>query len=290
MKPALLLASFLLFCNATMAQAGEPTSPDAGTSSSEAQRTNLFRTILRDEAHMWTNPFRHGSYSSHTFSKYVLPFTLITGGLIASDHRTSNLLPNTSDQARWSLRVSQVGAPYTIAGIAAAYLLVGKLGGHPKAEETGILGLEAVAHSQLITLGLKYITRRERPFDFHAKGGGGTAFWKGGDSFPSGHASGSFALATVLAYEYGRDHHWIPYVTYGLATLVAASRFSGEKHWLSDLFVGSTTGFLIGRYVYKHHHDPGVETGIRARLKKVTPEFNLGLRGFSAQWNLGRHA
>jgi membrane-associated phospholipid phosphatase len=236
---------------------------------------------------MWTNPFHRRTYSTHTFTKYGLPFTLITGALIASDHYTADALPNTSDQSKWSLRVSQVGAPYTVAGVAATFLIVGKFAGHPKSTETGILGLEAVAHSQLIVLGLKYLTRRERPLDYHARGGGGTAFWKGGDSFPSGHASGSFALATVLAYEYGPEHRWVPYAGYGLATLVAASRFSGEKHWLSDLFVGSSTGFLIGRYVYKHHHDPTLDSRPRAQLRKLTPALNLGIRGFSARWNLG---
>ena len=237
---------------------------------------------------MWTSPFRRQNYSTHTFSKYGLPFTLIAGALIASDHQTSTLLPNTSDQAKWSSRVSQIGSPYTAAGIAATALIVGSITKDPKARETGILGLEAVAHSQLITLGLKYTTQRERPLDFHAKGGGGTAFWKGGDSFPSGHASGSFALATVFAYEYGPKHKWVPYVSYGLATLVAASRFSGENHWLSDLFVGSTTGFLIGRYVYKHHHE--AETGTRAQLLKLMPQLNVGVTGFNARWNLGRHS
>ena len=43
----------------------------------------------------------------------------------------------------------------------------------------------------------------------------------------------------------------MPYASYGLATLVSASRLSAEKHWVSDIFVGGSMGFLVGRYIYK---------------------------------------
>ncbi len=235
------------------------------------------RDFLRDEIQMWSSPFRRSSYSTRTFSKYVVPFALLTGALIATDHQTADLLPNTKDQSKWSLRVSQIGAPYTLAGMAGGVYLIGRATKDKKARETGFLAAEAIAHSQLLTVGMKYITQRERPLDFKAKGGGGTAFWKSGDSFPSGHSSGSFALATVFAYEYGPDHRWVPYASYGLASVVAASRLSGQKHWVSDISVGSTMGFLVGRYVYKHHHAGG---------DHLVPQVGFGAGQVSLSWQL----
>jgi membrane-associated phospholipid phosphatase len=254
--------------------------------SSDPGKQPFLRDFVRDEVKIWTSPFRGSSYSSRGFTRYVLPFALMTGALIASDHKTSDLLPNTEDQAKWSLRVSQVGAPYTLAGISAGMYLISRATGDKKARETGFLGAAAIAHSQLVTLGLKYISLRDRPVDFKKNNEGGTGFFKGGDSFPSGHSSGSFALATVFAYEYGRDHKWVPYASFGLASVVAASRLSGEKHWMSDIFVGTTMGFLVGRYVYKTHHDPRVDGQVPTRAERFVPQIGVGSRGLTLRWAL----
>jgi len=262
-------------------QSNEPNLPDSLGPANHA----FVKTFLKDEVHIWTSPFRASSYSSRAFPKYVVPFTLITGALIATDHRTSELLPNTRDQDIWSRRVSQVGASYTLAGLAATMYLVGKGTGNSKARETGFLGAEAIAHSQIVTFVLKTATQRERPLDFQTNHSGGIAFGKGGNSFPSGHSSSSFALATVFAYEYGREHRWVPYASYGLASVVAASRLSAQQHWVSDIFVGSTLGFLIGRYVYKAHHDPRIDGEVPTRADRLIPKFGITGHEAMAAWN-----
>ena len=265
--------------------AQEQPSPQDQARIADPGKRAFVKTFMKDELQIWTSPFRRSSYASHAFPKYVLPFTLITGALIATDHQTANLLPNSIDQATWSRRVSQVGAPYTLAAMAATMYFISKATGNEKAREVGFLGAEAIAHSQIVTLVLKSATQRERPLDFNANRSGGTAFWKGGDSFPSGHASGSFALATVFAYEYGREHPWVPYVSYGLASVVTASRLSAQKHWASDVFVGGTMGFLIGRYVYKTHHDSRVDGEAPTRADRVIPQFGMTAHQATAVWN-----
>jgi membrane-associated phospholipid phosphatase len=254
--------------------------------SSDPGKQPILRIFLRDEVAIWTSPFRKSSYSSRSFTKYVLPFAAITGTLIATDRKTAEVLPNTADQSKWSLRVSQIGAPYSLAGMAAGMYLISRATGNKKARETGFLGAEAILHSQLVTVVLKSATRRERPLDAKLQNVGGTAFWRGGDSFPSGHASGSFALATVFAYEYGKDHKWVPFASYGLASLVAASRLSAEKHWVSDIFVGGSMGFLLGRYIYKTHHDPRVDGVLPGRAERFVPNVGYGSRGVTLTWGL----
>ena len=173
----LILICSLLIPSRAGAQASDqsPTRPQQDESlqlprSSDPGRQPFIRAFLQDEVHMWSSPFRRSSYSTRTFSRYVLPFTLITSALIATDHQTSDLLPNSPDQSKWSLRVSQIGAPYTLAGISAGMYLISKATGNRKARETGFLGAAAIGHSQLLTLGLKYVTQRKRPIDYKAEG------------------------------------------------------------------------------------------------------------------------
>ena len=254
--------------------------------SSDPGKQPFIRQFVADEIQIWSSPFKRTSYSSRGFSRYVVPFALITGALIATDRRTGELLPNTDDQSKWSLRVSQIGAPYTLAGMAASMYLISRATGDKKARETGFLGAMAIAHSQIVTQGLKLASQRIRPLEYRTENHGGTAFWQGGDSFPSGHSSGSFALATVFTYEYGRDHKWVPYASYGLASVVAASRLSAQKHWVSDIFVGGTMGFLVGRFVYKSHHNPAIDGVAPTRAERMIPQVGFGHRGLTLSWNL----
>lgn len=81
----------------------------------------------------------------------------------------------------------------------------------------------------------------------------------GGASFPSGHATISWALASVIAHEY-KDNRSVSFGAYGVAAIVSVSRFTGRNHFLSDVLVGSAIGYGIGRYVYRQHHNPNLDT------------------------------
>jgi hypothetical protein len=84
-------------------------------------------------------------------------------------------------------------------------------------------------------------------------------FFDGGSSFPSGHAISAWSVATVIAEEYGPRHPAVRYGAYALATAVGISRYTGRKHFLSDVLAGSAMGYGIGRYVYHQHHDPALD-------------------------------
>jgi hypothetical protein len=61
---------------------------------------------------------------------------------------------------------------------------------------------------------------------------------------------------------------------------------AGRRHWASDIFVGGTIGLLVGRYIYKHHHDPdlpGSPVTIRSRL---TPDIGFGGGTIALAWEL----
>lgn len=272
-----------IFAQATGVQPGADTSQQADPATNPTLQppveSHLVHNFLTDEYHMWTGPFHAHNYDSHTMKKYGLPFVLISAALIATDTKTAQLLPNSTNQVNLAGKVSAIGAPYTWAGISGITYLIGRETGNDHARETGFLALEAVAHSQLIVYVIKELTQRERPLAGTRRGG----FWEGGSSFPSGHAIGAFSVASVFAYEY-RDHIAVPIVVYSAATAVDFSRLGAQRHWVSDLFVGSSMGFLIGRYVYRQHHDNDLPGNVVPRTSRLIPEIGDGDKGFGLYW------
>jgi membrane-associated phospholipid phosphatase len=102
--------------------------------------------------------------------------------------------------------------------------------------------IEATLLSETITQGLKVAVRRDRPL--HADGTRDSGF-----AFPSGHASVTFAAATVFQQHFG----WRAAVpTYLIASYVAMSRLHDERHVASDVMAGATEGIIIGRSVTWH--------------------------------------
>jgi hypothetical protein len=142
------------------------------------------------------------------------------------------------------------------------FYVYGAVADNQKARETGVLGGEALLDGLIVGELLKLAAGRNRP---NAPSDAGD-FFKGGASFPSGHSIASWALASVIAHEYG-NHKWVPFVAYGLAGCVGAARFAAQQHYASDVFAGSAMGYFIGRYVVNTHeahalHHHGVVTPI----------------------------
>jgi len=94
----------------------------------------------------------------------------------------------------------------------------------------------------------KLFIGRRRPFENE----GPRAFeFDGGTSFPSGHTSVVFELATILSEHADR---WPVTVTaYALATTVAIQRVDSRNHWASDVVVPAVTGTLIAKTIVKRH-------------------------------------
>ena len=243
----LLLALSNIANSQTSAPDAQPRPSPKPTPSLEKE---FFRNILHDQVDIWTSPF----HMSRDDSKFLVPIGLTTAALIATDRESADELGENGGNERrvkTSLRVSRLGAGNTTAGIAAAFYLVGVAKHDSRARETGILGGEALIDAGIVSTVLKEVTQRPRPLVPDPK----DDFFDGGLSFPSGHATSAWALATVIASEY-HDRKAVQVTAYALASAVSLSRYTGRVHFLSDAFVGSAIGYGIGRFVYKKHHRP----------------------------------
>jgi membrane-associated phospholipid phosphatase len=206
----------------------------------------LVRNILLDQKDIWLSPL----HINRQDAKLWIGFAAITGVLIATDHRSSKIFENSAGQVSWGNHISNVGASYTLLPVVAGFYGAGVLADDPKARETGVLGGEALLDSLIVVEVLKSATRRNRPYVSHDAG----HFFDTGDSFPSGHAITSWALASVIAHEYAHKK-WVPFVAYGLASVVSTARFAAQKHYASDIVAGGAMGWFIGRYVYQTHEN-----------------------------------
>lgn len=218
--------------------------PSPVPSPSPTLERQFFKNILRDQKAIWTSPV----HLEASDARWIVPLAIGTGGLIATDRSTAKWVAQFDDQLDVSRVISYAGSTYGAAAVGAVFYFAGRAGYDARARETGLLSWEALIDSELVVLPLKAITGRKRPLQIHRGD-----FFRGGTSFPSGHAIHAWSVATVIANEYS-DHRSVQIAAYGIATAVSMARFTGEKHFLSDILVGSALGYGIGRYVYHAHH------------------------------------
>ena len=279
----LIFVSLFVLSPLAPSAAGQTASPTPTPTPANLIEKHFVRHILNDQANIWTAPFRPHNYDA----KWAVPMGLGFAALLASDRTTTGWVQRHGGLPVVSHDVSWFGKPYTTLGVAGAFYAAGRFTHNAKARETGVLAAEALIDTGCVTEVLKFSTQRPRPNSDHGSG----EFWDGGSSFPSGHSSSVWALATVVGYEYAHNP-WVKYGAFAAATAVSMSRYSGRNHFLSDIVAGGTIGFLIGRYVFREYH---TDTDNAAPVKtttflhpRVLPYFDARTRtyGASLTWRL----
>lgn len=114
--------------------------------------------------------------------------------------------------------------------------------------------IEGVGATLVATLALKRVVKSKRP-----RGGGG--------SFPSGHASLSFALATAV----GENHRNARLPLFALATAIAASRVDVRAHRVRDVVAGAALGYGITKYFMRRNRPDSSERFASSRLNAFAP-------------------
>ncbi len=151
-----------------------------------------------------------------------------------------------------SSTIGEVGS--ALGGPAVVYPAVAGLliGGHYSSSERFRSFTYSLAQATVInegmTQGLKYAVGRTRPDESDNR------------SFPSGHASTSFMIATVVERSYGRK---AGIIGYSAATFISFSRIRENKHWASDVAGGAALGYIVGSSVSRRG-------GLSVRAGKIT--------------------
>ena len=116
---------------------------------------------------------------------------------------------------------------------------------------------------------LKYGVSRERPDGSNSM------------SFPSGHTSTAFSLATVAEQHYG----WkVGAPAYLLASCIGLTRIEQNRHYLSDVIAGATIGVIVGRTVTRLDGQQPARKRTLALAPATDPHGQgVGL-GLSASW------
>lgn len=257
-------------CRANRRCRGEAANQDslpskaAGFQSREPALRGVAGRLIRDQGDIYTAPFHKSAL------KWDVGLPAVAAGLIFVDPEASRQFSDTRRTP--SLRISDVGL-YGTMGTVGVFYLSGAMTDNAHAKETGLLGAEALANTAITYTLIKTATGRERPL----VGNGNGRFWhynRLGSSFPSGHASLTWAGATVIAHEYPK--RWVQVLAYGSATAVAFTRYSGRAHFPSDVVVGSAIGYLIGSHIFNTNH------------KKTSPPVPIST-GADSNWGTRDH-
>jgi membrane-associated phospholipid phosphatase len=249
------ILAVLLLCRSTTATA--QTNSALGEKSASAQITfdakQLAKNFAHDQVQIFESPVRVAHKPSNLV--YLVPF-VIAGALIPADR---HIEPNPSTSVQNAAQdISNVGLIGTAATVGGLYLYgVAKHDDH--AHEAGKLGTQSFVDTFLVYELANVVAGRARPDE----GNGHGDFFVNhsfGSSFPSGHASLTWSMSTVLADEYPSTKSRLFW--YAVGSTVAASRVVGRRHFTSDVVVGSAIGYLIGRYVF-HAHGRHLSKGTR---------------------------
>jgi hypothetical protein len=258
-------------------------SPTPTVSAKPSLERDFFKNILRDQKVIWRAPLQ----LERSDAKWMIPSGIGAMALFTTDRITGDDIAKFHHGVKASRIISYPGSIYGVGTVAATFYLVGRQTHNFRARETGILSAEAAIDGLIVSQALKVGTQRARPDALRER----SEFFDGGSSFPSGHSVQAWAVASVIASEY-HDQRKVQLAAYGVASAVSLVRFTGGKHYISDVVIGSVLGYGIGRYVYRTHHQKeagsvDTEETTASVWPLITPRYNPAIRqyGVGLTWH-----
>lgn len=167
-------------------------------------------------------------------------------------------------------QMERFGAQYAV-GVIGGFYIAGELADDQTALQVAQDGFAAsLIASGIITPAIKLMAGRGRPRTnedaYHFK-----PFSDVNASFPSGHTTEAFALASVIADHY--DDARVAYTAYSVAGLVGFARTYHHAHFASDVLAGAMIGTWVGKSVVAHN------ASLRSGKVVLLPELATGLIG-----------
>lgn len=224
------------------------------------------RQVVRDAKDLATAPLR---WRRHEWTRFAEGSAIVLAAYAADDQIVRFVSHQQNRAVNEVLRgVTHLGGGY---GLDVAAILA--VGGYFNDDQTMMnAGLDALessfAAAGIVTPAIKTVAGRARPIhglgkhSFHP-------FDNTYQSFPSGHATNAFAIATAIATRY-EDNRYVPAIAYSLATSVAVARVHDRVHFASDVLAAAMIGHAIAKSITLNHR--------RARVA-----FMPALNGFTAR-------
>ena len=250
--PRLFLAGLLALCFAHKASAVELSYPEI---------------LIDDVKHVVTAPARWEEAEWHQAGWASL--AVVGTALVIDRPLRDEMRRHTSDHA-FITQVERFGAQYA-AGVIGGFYVAGALTDDKRSLRVVQDSVAAsLIASGIVTPAIKLVSGRSRPradegiYRFQP-------FSDANSSFPSGHTTEAFALASVIANHY--DETWVSCTSYSIAGLVGLARTYHHAHFASDVVAGAMIGTLVGKSVVAHN------TSLRAGKLVLLPEVGTGLIG-----------
>jgi len=224
----------------------------------------IIKSALQDQGKIWTSPLRINKKDL----LFWVPVITATALSIKYDEKIYSDIKDYQSKHKWisdvSPHITYGGDNHFVLYSCGVFYLSGMIFKDNKAKKTSLMALQAVAHAGLVVEIGKMLTCRQRPSVDDGKD-----YWnwfpaslkksKGElqsnyDAFPSGHTIAAWSLATVIARQY-KNIKIVPPIAYTYATCVGLSRITEDTHWLSDVILGASLGYSIGKFMVKTRKD-----------------------------------
>ncbi len=233
-----LPAALLLICSAV--HAAENTS-------------SLYYSITDDAGYVLSKP---ASWKAADWQDIGLAGIAIAGTALWLDMPIRNSWGKHPGENAGLMQIEKLGAEYAI-GVIGGFYLAGTFGDSVTSRRVARDALSAsIIASGIITPSIKIASGRSRPFE-----NAGNADFNGlgarslNSSFPSGHTTEAFALASVISSHY--ESSSVQYTAYGLASVVGYARIYHDAHFASDVIAGGLIGYWTGKAVVRHQASGG---------------------------------
>ena len=170
--------------------------------------------------------------------------------------RNSVMERRTLGEKHFFEHVTHFGDGIILGGFMAGFFAVGQFSGNDGLRKTAWLGVESYLAASVFSTALKLAIGRDRP----GADKGNRSFHpfstrSSQTSMPSGHATAVWSVATVIADR--AENGFVDAACYGVAVLASLSRIYVDKHWASDILIGSAIGYFTAKKICALNRDPG---------------------------------
>jgi hypothetical protein len=149
--------------------------------------------------------------------------------------------------------IENFGQTYAL-GVMGGFYLAGVVTDNEKSVLVAQDLVAASVASALVNQSFKVVANRSRPRDNLGNNDFvGYTGLNNNSSFPSGHTTEAFTLASVISSHY--DETWVSVLSYSTAGLVGVARMYHDAHFASDVVASAVIGTYIGKAVVSHNRN-----------------------------------